>query len=187
MPALSIEMLRAGLGLKLEQVKRATRSYLRDRAHLATHSVTSWMAVAGLYAAAGVFLVAACFVAVAALYRWIEIHYGQFQAFGAVGAVFVVMAAACAGFAARTIRRPGPQFPSLTSRLRVAIRANPILPLPSDTQAPDAVSEAAFASRAGARRKPVNNAGMQAGLVAVAVLLGWAAARRMRLRQHEEA
>jgi hypothetical protein len=29
------ELLRAGLGLKLNQVKRATRSYLRDRAQSA--------------------------------------------------------------------------------------------------------------------------------------------------------
>jgi len=36
MPAPSGELLRAGLGLKLNQVKTATRSYLRDRAQQAS-------------------------------------------------------------------------------------------------------------------------------------------------------
>jgi hypothetical protein len=41
MLAPSGELLRAGPGLKLNQVKIATRSYLRDRTHQATDSVTS--------------------------------------------------------------------------------------------------------------------------------------------------
>ena len=63
-----------------------------------------------------------------ALFRWIEINYGQFWAFGAVGALLVVIAAICAGLAAIKLNRPSPHFPSLTSRLRVAIKANPLKP-----------------------------------------------------------
>ena len=63
-----------------------------------------------------------------ALFRWIEINYGQFWAFGAVGALLVVIAAICAGLAAAKLNRPPPHFPSLTSRLRVAIKANPLEP-----------------------------------------------------------
>ena len=76
----------AGLGLKLNHIKRATRSYLRDRTNQATSSVTSYVVAAGLFAAAGIFLIAACLVGITALFRWIEINYGLFQAFGAIGA-----------------------------------------------------------------------------------------------------
>ena len=39
-------LVRASLALKLEQVKRATRSYLRDRTHQATDSATSYILAA---------------------------------------------------------------------------------------------------------------------------------------------
>ena len=52
-------LLRAGIGLKLNQIKRATRSYLRDRTNQATGTVTSYAIAAGLFAAAGIFLIAA--------------------------------------------------------------------------------------------------------------------------------
>ena len=42
MLAPSSGLLRAGLRLKLNQVKRATRSYLRDRTNQATGTVTSY-------------------------------------------------------------------------------------------------------------------------------------------------
>ena len=54
MLAPSANLLRAGLALKLEQVKRATRSYLRDRTRQATDSATSYALAAGLFAAAGI-------------------------------------------------------------------------------------------------------------------------------------
>src|SRR5438270_5048519 len=100
MLAPSGDLLRVGLGLKVNQVKRATRSYLRDRTHQATGTVTSYAIAAGLFAAAGIFLIAACLVGATALFRWIEIHYGLFQAFGAMGALLVMIAAICAGLAA---------------------------------------------------------------------------------------
>ena len=59
MLALSSGLLRTGLALKLNQVKRATRSYLRDRTNQATSTATSYAVAAGLFAAAGIFLIAA--------------------------------------------------------------------------------------------------------------------------------
>ena len=52
-------LLRAGVELKLNQIKLAMRSYLRDRTNQATGTVTSYAIAAGLFAAAGIFLVAA--------------------------------------------------------------------------------------------------------------------------------
>jgi hypothetical protein len=126
MPMLSSGVLRTGLTLNLGQIKRATRSYLRDRTSQATGTISAYAIAAGLSAAAGIFLITACLVGVTALFRWIEIKYGLFPAFGAIGALLLVAAAICAAFAVSFIRRPPPQFPSLTSRLRVAIAANPL-------------------------------------------------------------
>jgi hypothetical protein len=179
MLAPSSDLLRAGLGLKLNQIKRATRSYVRDRSHQATGTVTAYAVAAGLFAAAGIFLIAACLVGATALFRWIQINYGLFQAFGAMGTLLVVIAAICAGLAVAKLRQPAPHFPSLTSRLRVAIRANPIKPdqveAVRDTAASILMAPSA-PPRRGRRRGADRN--VQVGLVLTATLLGWAMARR---------
>jgi hypothetical protein len=187
MLAPSGSLLRAGIGLKLSQIKIATRSYLRDRTNQATGSMTSYAIAAGLFAAAGIFLIAACFVGTVALYRWIAIHYGQFWAFGAIGALLVTIAAICAGLAAARLRRPPPHFPTLTSRLRVAIKSNPLQPdqidAARDTAASVLLAPSAPPSGTRARRSRTvrSNRNIQAGLIAMATLLGWAATRRRAL------
>jgi hypothetical protein len=187
MLAPSSNLLRAGLGLKVNQVKRATRSYLRDRTHQATGSVTSYAVAAGLFAASGIFLIAACLVGLIALFRWVEIRYGMFPAFGVVGALLLVIAMICAALAASRLKRPPPHFPSLTSRLRVAITANPLRRAPTEAMQDTAASlmpASAPTGHAGASRfKPAtpplrDNRQVQAGLILVATLLGWAAVRR---------
>jgi hypothetical protein len=193
MLAPSGDLLRVGLGLKLNQVKRATRSYLRDRTNRATGTVTSYAIAAGLFAAAGIFLIAAALVGATALFRWIEIHYGQFWAFGAVGTLLVAIAVICAGLAAARLKRPPPHFPSLTSRLRVAIKANPLKPAPADTARDTAaaiLSARSTPTGASGRRRPgaspragTTNRNVQAGLAVAAVLLGWAATRRRQTRR----
>src|SRR5665811_585651 len=90
MPAPLSGLLRAGLALKLGQIKLATRSYLRDRTNQATDTVASYAVAAGLFAAAGIFLIAACLVGITTLFRWIEMNYGLFQAFGAVGGLLLI-------------------------------------------------------------------------------------------------
>ena len=92
-------LLRVGLALKLVQIKRAARSYVRDRTDQATGIVTAYAVAAGLFAVAGIFLIAACLVGIIALFRWVEIKYGLSWAFGAVGALLVVLAAVCASLA----------------------------------------------------------------------------------------
>lgn len=190
MLAPSGELLRAGMALKLNHLKRAARSYLRDRTSQATGRVTSYAVAAGLFAVAVLFLIAAFFVGLIALYRWVAITYGQFWGFGAVAAVLLVLAAVCAGVAmAQMNRRPRPVVP-LASRMRVAI-ASPRIPRGTIKQA---VKEAAttiplvplapgerglggntFSARA---NRPV-----QLGLMLAAIgLLGFTAARRRRRR-----
>jgi hypothetical protein len=189
MLAPSGSLLRAGIGLKLSQVKIATRSYLRDRTNQATGTMTSYAVAAGLFAAAGVFVIAACMVGTIALYRWIAILYGQFWGFGAIGGLLVAMAAICAGVAAARLKRPPPHFPSLTSRLRVAIKSNPLRPnqieaardtaasvLPAPSVPRSSTRTSAPTSRS--RRTNSNRSVQAAGLIAMATLLGLAATRR---------
>jgi putative superfamily III holin-X len=184
MLAPSSALLRAGIGLKLSQIKLATRSYLRDRTNQATGTMTSYAVAAGLFAAAGIFLIAACLVGTLALYRWIAIHYGQFWAFGAIGALLVTIAAICAGLATARLRRPPPHFPTLTSRLRVAIKSNPLQPDQIDAARETAASVLLAPSappsgtRARRTRPARSNRNIQAGLIVMATLLGWAATRR---------
>lgn len=193
MLAPSGDLLRVGLGLKLNQVKRATHSYLRDRTHQATSTITAYAIAAGLFAAAGIFLIAATLVGATALFRWIEIHYGLFWAFGAVGGLLVVIAATCAGLATAKLKQPAAHFPSLTSRLRVAIKANPLKPAPVDaaedtaaailSSSPTPTAGHGQRSSKNSARAAATNRNVQAGLAVAAVLLGWAAARRQQTRR----
>jgi hypothetical protein len=200
MLAPSANLLRAGLALKLDQVKRASRSYLRDRTQQATDNLTSHVIAAGLFATAGIFLIAACLVGITALFRWIEINYGLFPAFGTVAALLLVIAAICAGVAASRLKRRPREFPSLASRLRVAIKANPLKLYQTETAqtetaqtetAKAAVAEVLMASAAPPRRPALprrggrNGRNMQIGLVAMAALIGVAAARRRASRRME--
>jgi hypothetical protein len=189
----SIGLLRAGVGLKLNQVKLATRSYLRDRTDQATGTVISYAIAAGLFAAAGIFLIAALFVGAVALFRWVEIHYGQFWAFGTVGALLALIACMCAGLAAMKLNRPSPRFPSLTSRLRVAIKANPVKPdqieAVRDTAAAILLAPSAPVGHDHRRRRNRpghDNTNVNVGLILMASLLGYAALRRRQQARHAE-
>ena len=152
---------------------------------------------AGLFAAAGIFLIAACLVGITALFRWIEINYGLFWAFGVVSALLLLIAAICAGVAASQLKRRPPHFPSLTSRLRVALKANPVasdqIDAVRDTAAgilntPSATATRANRGRTKTERRPArNNREIGAGLILAATLLGWAATRRRQQAPRREA
>jgi hypothetical protein len=188
MLALTSGLLRTGLALKLNQIKRATRSYLRDRTNQATSTAASYAVAAVLFAAAGIFLIAALLVGATALFRWIEINYGLFWAFGVTGGLLLVIAAICAVLATGKLKRPPPHFPSLASRLRVAVKASPIKPdrieSAGDTaaailRAPTAPVTEMNRGRRSTRPRPArDNRNIRAGLIVAATLLGWAATRR---------
>jgi hypothetical protein len=195
MHPLASALLRTGLALKISQVKRATESYARDRTEQGQGAVISYAVAAGLYAAAGVFAIALLLVGAAALFRWVEINYGLFQAFGAAAALLLVLASACAAMAASRLKQPAKRFPSLSSRLRVAISATPGKAQPTPVaQAHDAATEilSGPASPAHARldfkprrkpRGPVVLPGQaKAGLVMAVTLAAWAMARRHSVR-----
>jgi hypothetical protein len=181
MPPLVSALARTGLALKLDQVKRATSSYLRDRGEQGTGIAVAYATAAGLYAVAGIFLIATLLVGAAALFRWIEMTYGLFPAFGVTGGLLLLLAIVFAVLAAARLKRPARQFPSLSSRLRVAVNATPSRSVsgaaPSPSQPP--------AFRPSQPPRPValdsSNGPLKAGLVLAATLAGWALARRHSL------
>lgn len=192
MLAPSGELLRAGVALKLNHLKRAAQSYLRDRTSQATGRATSYAVAAGLFAAAGLFLIATLFVGLIALYRWVAITYGQFWGFGAVAAVLLVLAAICAGVAMAQMKRRTRPIVPLASRMRVAI-ATPRIPRGTIKQAvkevattiplaPLAPGERGHERGHGGHTFPARpNRPVQLGLMLAAIgLLGVTAARRRR-------
>ncbi len=186
MLAPSGELLRAGVGIKLNQIKRAARAYVRDRAHQATGTMSSYAVAAGLFAAAGIFLLGACIVGIIALFRWVEITYGMFWGFLAVGVLLLAVAAICAGVAIAKLKRPPPQFPSLSSRIGAAIRANPLKPDQPDEMAdsiPLAPASPAEGDWLAHWPELARDKNLQLAALAVATLLGWAVLRRRRPSQ----
>lgn len=178
-------LLQAGLALKMNQFKRAVDAYIGDRAAQGQGLAVSYAIGAGLYAAAGIFLIAACLVAIIALFRWLEIKYGMFEAFVACGGLLLLLAAICAGIAASRLKRPVRQIPGLTARLDLAMKTNPVIP--RQDQPKLRVAAAARQQRAQAARGPSADLlqrvtpetfRSKAGLAMVATLLGWALARR---------
>ncbi|WP_339036956.1 phage holin family protein [Bradyrhizobium symbiodeficiens] len=192
MLAPSGELLRAGMALKLNHLKRAAQSYLRDRTSQATGRATSYMVAAGLFAAAGLFLIATFFVGLIALYRWVAITHGQFWGFGAVAAVLLVLTAACAGVAMAMMKRPTKAIVPLASRMRVAI-ATPRIPRGTVKEAVKEVATAiplaplAPGERRHGRPAWPANRPVQLGLMLAAVgLAGFTAARRRRHGQRSD-
>ena len=117
----------------------------------------------------------------------------MFQAFGVVGALLLLIATICAAMAASKLKPPKPNFPSLTSRLRVAIKADPIQSgqIEAATDAATAVLRAPSAPvTPGLKAKPPtgrDNRDIRAGLILLGTLLGWAAVRRRNQARRMEA
>ena len=187
--------LRRLVALKVEQLRWALGSYLRDRTHEAVGTASSYGIAIGLFVVAAIFVIGAGLVGLAALFRWTEIHYGMFEAFGAVALVLVVLAAICAGLALYLMKRRRARSPALTSRLRVAL-TRPLPRIGSDIEDTGAAA-AAMVSRRGASQTPLaresllstpirsmgdiwasDRAKAALGLMTAATLLGWAATRR---------
>jgi hypothetical protein len=178
-------LLKTGLSLKINQVKLALRRYLSDRTAHIKSVASSYALACALYAAAGIFLLAACFVGVFALFRWIELAYGQFEAFGAIGGMLLLLTAACALFAAHALHRQPPQYPGLARRLQTAIKSNPVQPSElaavRDTAAAILLAPPApprLQRNRTYRRSSPTNGNLRAGLILGAALLGWAVVRR---------
>lgn len=181
-------LLRTGLALKMRQVRSAVAAYAQDRAGHGKDIAVGYAVAAGLYAAAGVFVIAACLVGVTALFRWIELHEGTFAAFGIVGGVLLALAIICAAIAASALQPKAQTYPGLGTRLKIAIKGNPITSARVTSTPPEKLARsipppAAAPARPRPFRLPRSKTASpipaRAGLVVAATLFGWAMARRL--------
>jgi hypothetical protein len=178
--------LRTGVGFKVDRAKRAVGSYFGDRTHQAADIVKSHVLAYAMFAVAGIFLIAACLVGLTALFDWVEINYGLFPAFGVIGGLLLLIAAACGAIAAARLRRPPPEYPSLASRLRVAIKTSPTEAAAAALTASAALKARQHPSRTGPHANLRASRGVPVGLVAAAVLAGLLMARRYSARQTDD-
>ena len=172
MPVSSVELLRGSLGLKLAHVRQATNSYFRDRAQQATGRATSYAIATGLFAVAGFFAVGIFMVGLIALFRLVQLNYGEFQAFGAVAGAMLLVALLSATFGMLTLKRKTKSFPRLASRLRVAVASPPI---PDGTVRRAATEAVSIAGNRVTQRMSPATTGLLLGALA---LSGYAMARR---------
>lgn len=193
-------LLKAGLAVKLAQVRQAASSYISDRTDQTRSTISGYVIGGAFYAAAGIFLIAALLVGATALFRWVELKYGLFTAFGVTGGSLVVLTVLCVVIAMVSMRPSKKNFPSLGSRLRVALRAGPIKQaaakaatvsaessrVPADNR--DFIGSARNTATAILRAPPTPKYGasssaksptvQRAGVAAAVGLIGWALARR---------
>lgn len=193
-------LLKAGLAVKLGHVRQAASSYIRDRTDQSRSTITGYIIGAAFYAAAGIFLIAALLVGATALFRWVELRYGLFTAFGVTGGSLVVLTIVCVVIAILSMRPSKKTFPSLGSRLRVALRAGPLksgatkppstdaMPLRGSANNRDHIASARNTATAVLRAPPTpkydasstskSPTVQRAGVAAAVGLIGWALARR---------
>lgn len=181
-------VLRAALTARLSYLRLAMASYVRDQAEHGRRSLDAYLIGAGFYVVAGVFMIAALLVGAAALFRWMELRYGLFTAFGVTAGALVSLSLLSIAIAGANARKPKKQFPTLASRLRVAMRA----PAAQETNARrvpvrDPVASAQNTARQVLRAPPSPRASrgvdaspvvQKVGIAAAVGLIGWALARR---------
>ena len=161
------------LNRKIDRAKHATGSYLHDQVEQAQALAVSYAVAIALYAAAAVFLIAAMLVGATAGFRWIEINYGLFEAFCALGAILGSFMVLFIALAIYRLKRPAKRIVPLASRLRVAISSSP---------SRDEIAPAAAVASLPTRSSEARGGSTVSALVIAASLIGWAWARRYSQR-----
>lgn len=176
-------VIRAGMALKLGQVKQAASSYVRDRTDEGKSIAIRYAIGAGLYAAAGIFLIAAIIVGTGALFYWLETNYGKYIAFAIVGGVLVFFAMLCAVSAAIKLKPKKTHYPSLASRMRVAVTANPLTGPAAAKAAAAATLASSMTDRSHANRSHAKRNAVESARETAADVLRSAGSPAARLRQ----
>ncbi len=157
------------LNQKIDRAKHATGAYLHDQVEQTQALAVSYAVAIALYAAAAIFLIAAMLVGVTAGFRWIEINYGLFEAFGALGAILGSLMVLFAALAVYRLKRPAKRIMPLASRLRVAISSSP---------SRDEIAPAATIASLPTRSSEARGGAAVSALVVASSLFGWAMLRR---------
>lgn len=126
MSSSSRQLLQAGLALKMAHVRRAVSGYARNRVDQVANTASVYAIAAACWCAAAFFVTLTLLVGLVALFRWVQLNFGEFHAFGAVAGATLFVALVCSSIAILALRRKSKPVPSLPSRLRVAVASPPI-------------------------------------------------------------
>ena len=167
----SRQLVQAGLALKMAHVRRATAAYFRNRADQAIDTASAYAIATVCWCAAAFFISLTILAGLAALFRWVQLHFGESQAFGAIAGATLCVALICASTAILALKKKSKPVVSLPSRLRVAIASPPI----PGTMIGQAAKETILTARNGVTRNSTTM-GILMGAVA---LSGFVMGRRL--------
>jgi len=122
----SIGLIRTALALKAANLQRAGESYVRDQASRGKSVISSYVMGACFLLGAAIFLIIAILIGAAALFRFLEMRYGLFEAFGATGGAMIIVALISLGIGLSKMNSPSKRVIPLASRVRVAAHSHPI-------------------------------------------------------------
>jgi len=108
------------------QIQHAGQAYVRDQASRSKSAFVSYLVGACFLLGAAIFAVVAILIGAAALFRFIEMRYGLFEAFGVAGGAMFVVALICLVIGLTKMKVKSKNVVPLASRFRVAAHSHPI-------------------------------------------------------------
>ena len=122
----AIGLIRAALAYKASNIQHAGQAYVRDQASRSKSAFVSYLVGACFFLGAAIFAIVAILIGAAALFRFIEMRYGLFEAFGAAGGAMIVGALICLAIGLTKLNGKSRHVVPLASRVRVAAHSHPI-------------------------------------------------------------
>src|SRR3569623_361960 len=122
----AIGLIRAALAYKAANIQHAGQAYVRDQASRSKSAFVSYLFGVCFFLGAAIFAIVAVLIGAAALFRFIEMRYGLFEAFGAAGGAMVVVALICLAIGVTKMNIKSGHIVPLASRVRVAAHSHPI-------------------------------------------------------------
>jgi hypothetical protein len=119
----SPDWLGPGLEIVSKRATLAIKSYARDRIRHGRGLLVLWAVAGGLFILAGLFAIGIVIAGLIALFSFLRLHFGLFESYSLIAGILFLFVLSLSFVAIWLVRRPTPQFPSLTSRLRVAAHA----------------------------------------------------------------
>jgi hypothetical protein len=121
-----IGLLRTALAIKASNIQHAGQAYVRDQAFRGKSAISSYVVGVCFLLGATVFAIIAILIGAAALFRFIEVRYGLFEAFGAAGGAMIVVALISMTIGLSKMNLKSDRVVPLASRVRVAAHSHPI-------------------------------------------------------------
>jgi len=121
-----IALIRTALAIKASNLQRAGEGYVRDQVSRSKGTISSYLVGVCFLLGAVIFAIVVILIGAAALFRFIEMRYGMFEAFGAAGGAMAVVALISLAIGMSKMNARPKRVIPLASRVRVAAHSHPI-------------------------------------------------------------